>query len=92
VIGFRHRRQAIPYLPPSEMKSLYGSITKSAVMSLSNDLFAMHSPTDAATKVDSQTPVDAQTYQSSVQQSGVDWRPFLICFRGLPRAARCVEQ
>src|SRR5262249_969031 len=35
LIGFSDALHAIPSLPPSEMKSLYGSITRSAVISLS---------------------------------------------------------
>src|SRR6185295_14535631 len=41
--------QAIPSLPPSEMKSLCGSMTTSAVIALSNSRFAMFFPHHNAT-------------------------------------------
>src|SRR5215831_7388293 len=39
-------------LPPSEIKSLYGSITRSAVISFSYVTFAMLPPGNAVTQVD----------------------------------------
>src|SRR5215472_1221036 len=41
-------------LPPSEMKSLYGSITRSAVRSFSYVTFFMLPPTSAVTQIDNQ--------------------------------------